>query len=172
MNRWQMEKLKILNNFKIRAAKENDTSLILSFIKELADYEKLSADVVATEDALRESLFGNKPFAEVLLGFVDNEPASFAVFFHNFSTFLGKPGIYLEDLYVKPELRGRGIGKAMLTHLAKIAIERDCGRFEWSVLDWNEQAIRFYKSLGAVSMNEWTTFRVSGDALHKLATII
>lgn len=167
-----MEKLKILNNFKIRAAKENDTSLILSFIKELAEYEKLSADVVATEELLRKSLFGKKPVAEVLLGFIDNEPACFAVFFHNFSTFLGKPGIYLEDLYVKPELRGRGIGKAMLTHLAKIAIERDCGRFEWSVLDWNEQAIRFYKSLGAVSMNEWTTFRVSGDALHKLATIV
>ncbi len=159
-------------NIKIRPANENDTSLILSFINELADYEKLSADVVATKDVLRESLFGKKPAAEVLLGFIDSEPACFAVFFQNFSTFLGRPGMYLEDLYVKPEMRGKGIGRAMLAHLAKIAVKRGCGRFEWSVLNWNEQAIRFYKSLGAISMDEWTTFRISGDALQKLATIV
>ena len=143
--------------------------LILSFIRELAAYESLSHEVCATEDLLRESLFGETRSAEVLIGRHADEPAGFALFFHNFSTFLGRPGIYLEDLYVKPELRGKGIGRAMLVYLPGLAKERDCGRLEWSVLDWNEPAIRLYRGIGAVSMDEWTVYRVTGEALDELA---
>jgi len=122
-----------------------------------------------TEEILRQSLFGPRPAAEVLLGYTGDQPVAFAVFFHNFSTFLGRPGLYLEDLFVIPEMRGRGFGKAMLVELARIARERNCGRFEWAVLDWNKPAIDFYRALGAVAMDEWTTFRVTGDALKRLA---
>lgn len=156
-------------SFRIVQATESDVPLILSFIRELATYEQLLHEVVATEEALRQNLFGERRAAEVIIGYYDQEPVAFALFFHNFSTFLGKPGIYLEDLYVKPDMRGRGLGKAMLEHLAALAVERDCGRLEWWVLDWNESAIRFYRSLGALPMDEWTVFRVTGEALIRLA---
>lgn len=153
----------------ITPATEEDAPLILWFIKELAEYERLPHEVVATEESLRSSLFGERSAAEVLFGRLDGEPAGFALFFHSFSTFLGRPGIYLEDLYVRPEFRGRGVGKALLFYLAGLARERGCGRLEWSVLDWNESAIGFYRSLGAVPMDEWTVFRVSGEALDLLS---
>lgn len=153
----------------IRFATEDDVSLVLGFIKQLAEYERLSHEVVATEEMLRESLFGKRKAVEVLLGHVDGSPAAFAIFFHNFSTFLGRPGIYLEDLFVRPEHRGSGFGKEMLRYLAHLAKERGCGRLEWWVLDWNESAIRFYKSLGAAPMDEWTVYRVTGQALDELA---
>lgn len=153
----------------ILPASENDVPLILQFIKELAVYEKLAHEVVATENTLRESLFGSRRSAEVVIGYWNKTPVSFAVFFHNFSTFLGKPGLYLEDLFVKPEMRGKGFGASMLKYLARIAKERGCGRFEWWVLDWNEPAIRFYQGLGAKPMSDWTVFRITGDALDKLA---
>lgn len=156
------------HEFKIRIAKEEDTSLILKFIKELADYEKLLSEVVATEDILRESLF-KRNMAEVIIGELNGKPIGFALFFHNFSTFLGKPGIYLEDLYVKPAFRGRDFGKQMLGYLATLCEERDCGRLEWWCLDWNKSSIEFYKKLGAESMDEWTTFRVTGKNLKKLS---
>jgi GNAT superfamily N-acetyltransferase len=155
--------------FRIEPAREQDVPLILELIKGLAVYEKLAHEVVATEEGLRASLFGARPAAEIVIAYADAEAAGFALFFHNFSTFLGKRGLYLEDLFVRPEWRGRGAGRALLTHLAKIAAERDCGRFEWSVLDWNEPAIKFYKGLGAKPMDEWTIFRVTGDALSALA---
>jgi GNAT superfamily N-acetyltransferase len=154
----------------IRPATEDDVPIILSLIRELAAYERLSHEVVATEGLLRESLFGERRGAEVLIVCCKGAPAGFALFFHSFSTFLGRPGIYLEDLYVKPEFRGRGIGRALLTHLARLAKERGCGRLEWSVLDWNEPAIKLYKSIGAVPMDEWTVYRVTGEALETLAT--
>jgi GNAT superfamily N-acetyltransferase len=153
----------------IRPAKEEDVPLILSLIKELAGYERLLYEVSATEDLLRFHLFGERRRAEVVIGQHADEPAGFALFFHNFSTFLGRPGIYLEDLYVKPEFRGKGIGRAMLAHVAGLAKERDCGRLEWSVLNWNEPAIRLYRSIGAVSMDDWTVYRVAGEALDELA---
>jgi GNAT superfamily N-acetyltransferase len=156
---------------KIRPATPNDIPLIISFIKELAEYEKLEHEVVVTEDILRNSLFGNPRYAEALLGYWEEKPVCFAIFFHNFSTFLGRPGIYLEDLYVKKEMRGKGFGKIMLAYLANIAKERNCGRLEWWVLDWNEPAIQFYKSLGAQSMSEWTVNRVTGADLDALAKI-
>ncbi len=152
-----------------RFATAEDTPLILSFIRELAEYEELSHEVVTTEEALRASLFGERPFAEVLLTFVEDEPAGFALFFHNFSTFLGKPGIYLEDLYVRPEHRGAGAGRALLSYLARLAVERGCGRLEWWVLDWNEPAVGFYKRIGARAMDDWTVYRLTGDALERLA---
>jgi len=154
---------------RIERATERDVPLILRLIKELADYERMSDEVIATEDGLRRTLFGAHPAAEVVVGYAGDEPAGFALFFHNYSTFLGKPGLYLEDLFVVPAFRGRGYGKALLVHLAKLAVERDCGRFEWSVLDWNEPAIGFYKKLGAKPMEAWTIMRVAGDALHNLA---
>jgi GNAT superfamily N-acetyltransferase len=157
-------------NFLIRQATEQDVPLIFSFIRGLAEYERLSHEVVATEEILRQSLFGPRPVAEVLLGFADEKPVAFAVFFHNFSTFLGRPGLYLEDLFVIPEMRGQGFGKAMLVELARIARQRDCGRFEWSVLDWNDTAVGFYKKLGAVLMQDWRIMRVTGQALERLAT--
>jgi GNAT superfamily N-acetyltransferase len=157
-------------NFIIRQATEQDVPLILSFIRQLAEYERLSHEAAMTEEILRESLFGPRPYAEVLLGYADEKPVAFAVFFHNFSTFLGRPGLYLEDLFVIPDMRGHGFGKAMLVELARIARERNCGRFEWSVLDWNESAIGFYKKLGAVPMEDWRIMRVTGKALERLAT--
>lgn len=156
-------------SIRIESATREDIPLILALIKGLADYERLLRDCVATEELLRETLFGEKKFAEVVIAYYDNQPAGFALFFHNYSTFLARPGIYLEDLYVLPELRGKGIGKALLVHLAKIAKERNCGRLEWAVLDWNEPAIAFYKGLGAVPLDDWTVFRVTGKALDALA---
>lgn len=153
----------------IRQAVEQDVPLILSFIQELAEYERLSHEVVATEEGLRKALFGENAAAEVAIAEYRGEAAGFALFFHNLSTFLGRPGIYLEDLYVRPALRGKGIGRSLLVYLARLAKQRGCGRLEWAVLDWNEPAIRFYKSLGAVPMDEWTVFRVSGEALDRLA---
>jgi GNAT superfamily N-acetyltransferase len=155
--------------FRIEPARERDVPLILRLIKGLADYEKLAHEVVATEERLRQSLFGPHPSAEVVIAYVDDEAVGFALFFHTYSTFLGQRGLYLEDLFVVPEWRGRGAGRALLTHLAGIAAERGCGRFEWSVLDWNEPAINFYKNLGAKPMHEWTIFRVAGDSLAALA---
>jgi GNAT superfamily N-acetyltransferase len=155
--------------FRIERATERDVPLILRLIKELAEYEKMLADVTATEEKLRHSLFGPHPAADVVIGYAGDEPAGFALFFHNYSTFLGQPGIYLEDLYVMPHFRGHGFGKRLLAHLAALAVERGCGRFEWSVLDWNAPAIGFYKKLGAQPMDDWTIFRVTGDALQRLA---
>ena len=154
--------------FTIKKAKKTDVPLILEFIKALADYEKLSEMVVATEALLEETLFGERTVAEVIIGYEEDEPAAFALFFHNYSTFLGMPGIYLEDLFVKPEFRRKGYGKIMLTELARITVERKCGRLEWSVLDWNTPAIDFYKSLGAVPMDEWTIFRLTGESLLQM----
>ncbi len=152
----------------IRPASRQDVPLIRSFINELAEYERLTGDVVATDEVLSESLF-EKRAAEVLIGEYDGKPAGFAVFFHNFSTFVGRAGIYLEDIYVKPALRGNGIGRALLAHMAKLAVARGCRRLEWAVLDWNEPAIGFYQKLGARALDEWTTYRLTGDALARLA---
>jgi GNAT superfamily N-acetyltransferase len=154
---------------RIERGTPEDVPLILRLIKGLAEYERMSNEVEATEDRLRETLFGPHPSAEVVIGYAGSEPAGFALFFHSYSTFLGKPGLYLEDLFVMPQYRGCGYGKALLVHLAKLAAERGCGRFEWTALDWNEPAIGFYKKLGATPMHEWTIFRVTGNALQKLA---
>jgi GNAT superfamily N-acetyltransferase len=155
----------------IRPATRADLSLIAQFIRDLAEYEKLAHEVRFDEAALGDRLFGKRPYAEVLIGEIDDIPQGFALFFHNFSTFEGKPGVYLEDLFVRPEARGSGLGKALLAALARIAIERDCARLEWWVLDWNDPAIQFYKSLKAKPMDEWTTYRLDGDALVSLAEI-
>lgn len=154
----------------IRPATEADTPLILELIRALAGYEKLLDRCIATEDLLRATLFGPRPYAETIIAEWDGAPAGFALFFHNYSTFLARPGIYLEDLFVKPELRGRGIGKGLLAYLAALAIERHCGRIEWAVLDWNEPSIGFYKSLGAAPLEEWRIFRLTGAALDRLAS--
>lgn len=156
-------------DLEIRPAAEEDVPLLLCLIKKLAEYEKLSHEVTATEEVLKESLFGERRGAEALLAYLGDEPAGFALFFHNFSTFLGRPGLYLEDLYVRPEFRGDGVGRALLVRLAKLATERGCGRLEWWVLDCNEPAIRFYKSLGAEAMDDWTVYRVTGEALERLS---
>ena len=153
---------------RIDAATARDVPILLRLIKALADYEKLAGDVVATEDQIRETMFSGVPQAEAVIAYADGEPVGLAIWFHNYSTFLGRRGLYLEDLFVLPEWRGQGIGKALLVHLAGIAVARGCGRMEWSVLDWNESAIGFYKSLGAVPMDEWTVFRLTGDALARL----
>ena len=153
----------------IRPATSADLPLIAQFIRDLAEYERLAHEVRFDEVELGDRLFGARPYAEVLIGEIDGSPQGFALFFHNFSTFEGKPGVYLEDLFVRPEARGSGLGKALLAALAQIAIERDCARLEWWVLDWNDPAIRFYKKLGAKPMDEWTTFRVDGDTLHAIA---
>ena len=153
----------------IRPATIADVPTIAQLIRDLAEYEKLSGEVVLDEAKLASDLFGPRPFAEVLIAEDASEPVGFALFFHNYSTFLGRPGLYLEDLFVKPEARGKGLGKALLAGLAKLAVERGCGRVEWSVLDWNEPSIAFYKSLGAKPMDEWTVYRLTGDALRKLA---
>jgi GNAT superfamily N-acetyltransferase len=154
---------------RIRSATADDVPLILRFIRELAEYERLRHEFMATETLLREHLFSPSPVAEVLIAEAAGVPEGFALFFRNFSTFLSKPGIYLEDLYVRPSARGQGVGQALLQHLASIAANRGCGRMEWAVLDWNEPAIGFYQSLGAQPMNAWTVYRLSGDALERLA---
>jgi GNAT superfamily N-acetyltransferase len=153
----------------IRKAEIADCPLILEFIKGLAEYEKLLHEVVATPELLKETLFGAQPKAEVLIAEWNKQPAGFALFFHNYSTFLGRPGIYLEDLFVLPSLRAHGIGKGLLKHLAQIAVERNCGRLEWSVLDWNKPAIDFYVSIGASPMDEWTIYRLTGENLKSFA---
>lgn len=154
---------------RITPATESDVSVILSFVRKLADYEKLSHLVVATEDNIREHVFGANPVAEVLLACWDEEAVGFALYFRNFSTFLGQPGIYLEDLFVDPAQRGKGIGKALLARLAKIAVERGYGRLDWAVLDWNTPSIEFYRGLGAVPLDAWTGYRLTGEALDRLA---
>lgn len=156
-------------HIKIRIAEKEDTPLILAFIKELAEYERLSHEVTTNEINLQKTLFEGRKVAEVLIAEYREQAAGFALFFHNFSTFLGKPGIYLEDLFVKPELRGNGIGKMLLTYLTKIATERDCGRIDWWVLDWNEPAIDFYENLGAKAMREWTVFRLEEKRISEMA---
>jgi GNAT superfamily N-acetyltransferase len=156
-------------SFSIRSATLADAELVLHFIKALAEYEKLSHIVTCDVEQLKRTVFGEHSNVEVIFGCEGNKEVSFALFFHNFSTFLGKPGIYLEDLFVLPAHRGKGYGKALMIHLAKLAVQRDCGRFEWSVLDWNAPSIDFYRSLGAVGMDEWTAQRVAGEALTALA---
>lgn len=153
----------------IRPAIAADVPLVLQLIRELAAYEKLGHEVTATERDLRESLFSSPPSAEVVIAETDGGVAGYALFFHNYSTFLCKRGLYLEDLFVRPSFRGRGIGRLLLSHLAGIAVQRGCARFEWAVLDWNESAIGFYRTLGAMPMDDWTVFRLSGDALKRLA---
>ncbi len=157
-------------DFVIKKARMEDTALILQFIHKLADYERLSHEAVATYNDIKTYLFGEKPVAEVIIGYYQDQPVGFALFFHNFSTFLGKPGIYLEDLFVLEEHRGQGYGKKLLTYLARLAVERDCGRLEWAVLDWNEPAIQFYKSLGSRIMNEWLINRLTGNSLRDVAS--
>jgi GNAT superfamily N-acetyltransferase len=157
-----------MNTIQISPASAEDTPVILSLIRELAEFERLLDQVTATEEQLREALFARRD-AEVVLARMGDEVAGFALFFHSFSTFLGKRGLYLEDLYVRPKYRGVGCGAALLRHLAGIALDRNCGRFEWSVLDWNQRAIDFYKSLGAEPLDEWTMYRVTGPALQRLA---
>jgi len=156
-------------NVRIESAQERDVPLILELIRGLAEYERMSDQVVATEAGLREALFGAQPSAEVIIAYADDRPAGFALFFHNFSTFLGRRGLYLEDLFVIPEFRRLGIGRRLLTELARIAVARGCGRFEWSVLDWNAPAIEFYKRLGARPLDDWTIFRVTDAALTRLS---
>jgi len=158
----------LTEQFKIRPAEESDVKLILQFIKGLGEYEKLSHEVVATEEKLQNTLFKQK-MAEVFIGEYGGEPVGFALFFHNYSTFLGQAGIYLEDLYIIPEMRGKGFGKTMLKHLAKLAVDRDCGRLEWACLDWNEPSISFYKGLGAKALEDWTVYRVTGETLVEMA---
>jgi GNAT superfamily N-acetyltransferase len=153
----------------IREALPSDSSLLVCFIKELAEYEQLSHQVVITEDLIHDNLFGDRRTAEAFLGYLDEEPVAFALFFHSYSTFLGRPGIYLEDLFVRPPARGLGIGREMLRRIARLAMERNCGRLEWSVLNWNEPAIGFYRKLGAEPQDEWTRYRLSGDALSRFA---
>jgi len=157
------------SSFTVRSGEAQDTARILALIRELAEYERLSHMVSATEEGLRDTLFGERPAAEVLLAEVEGDAVGFALFFPNYSTFLGRGGIYLEDLYVRPAFRGRGLGRALLVRLAALARERGAGRLEWSVLDWNEPAIGFYRNLGAEPLDGWTTFRLSGDALDRLA---
>jgi len=159
----------VSNVVTIRPVLEHEIAEVLRFVRELAAYERLENEVVATEADLRAALFGVRPYAEVVFACLDGVPVGFALFFHNFSTFLGKPGIYLEDLFVRPAARGQGIGKRLLTWLARTALERGCGRLDWAVLDWNQPAIDFYRSLGAVAQDEWTIFRLSGLALARLA---
>jgi GNAT superfamily N-acetyltransferase len=158
-----------ISDLVIRPATVADVPIILELIRELATYERAPTEVTATEEELVDVLFGPRPAAEVLLAFEEQTPVGFAVFFHNFSTWLGRPGLYLEDLFVRPEQRGKGYGRALLVHLAKIAHERSCGRMEWAVLDWNEPAIQFYKKLGAAPCDEWTVFRLTRDGIAKLA---
>src|SRR5712671_3786335 len=156
-------------NFEIRSAQVEDVAIILQLIRDLATYERAPDDVTATEEQLVDVLFGERPAAHVLLAFEGESPVGFAVYFYNFSTWLGRPGLYLEDLFVKPENRGKGYGRALLVELAKIARDRGCGRMEWAVLNWNEPAIKFYQTLGAKPMDEWTVFRLTRDGIAKLA---
>lgn len=156
-------------NFEIRDADFADIPIIMQLIRDLATYERAPNDVIATEEDLREVLFGAEPAAKVVIGFEDTAPVGFAVYFFNFSTWLGRPGLYLEDLFVKPEMRGRGYGRALLVHLAKIARDHNCGRMEWAVLTWNDPAIEFYKKLGAMPLDSWRIFRLTKDEIGKLA---
>jgi len=158
-----------VNALKIRNTTKEDIPLILQFIKEIAEFEKLSHEVITTEKILMESLFGDKKSAEVVIGEHGDQPVGYAIFFHNFSTFLGKKGLYLEDLFVRPQYRCKGFGKTLLLHLVKIAKERGCGRVEWSVLNWNTPAIEFYESLGAKPMDEWTVYRLDEAAISRLS---
>ena len=158
-----------LPDFILRKATSKDCPLILSFIKELAEYEKLLHEVIASVDILEESLFGEMAYAQAVIGEYQGTAIGYALFFHNFSTFTGRPGIYLEDLYVKPHMRGKGFGKCLLAYLAKLAVDTGCTRVEWSVLDWNEPSIQFYRSIGAAPMDEWTVQRLDGDALASFA---
>ena len=161
--------MKTPENFEIRSAQVEDVPVILELIRDLATYERAPDEVIATEELLVDVLFGERPAAEVLLAFEGQSAIGFAVFFHNFSTWLGRPGLYLEDLFVKPEKRGKGYGRALLVELAKIARDRGCGRMEWAVLDWNEPAIKFYRALGAKPLDEWTVFRLTRDGIERLA---
>ena len=161
--------LTVSAEIRVEAATSEDVPLLLELIRALADYERMSADVVATEARLRDTLFGPTPRAEAVVARVAGQPVGFAVWFHNYSTFLGRPGLYLEDLFVLPDWRGRGIGSTLLRHLARIAVERGCGRMEWSVLNWNEPAIGFYRKLGAQPMDEWTVYRLAGSELTRFA---
>jgi GNAT superfamily N-acetyltransferase len=161
--------MNIQSNFEIRPARVEDVPIILGLIRELATYERAPDEVTATEEQLVDILFGEKRVAEVLLAFEGKSPVGFAVFFHNFSTWLGRPGLYLEDLFVKPDKRGKGYGRALLVDLAKIARERVCGRMEWAVLNWNEPAIKFYRALGAKPLDQWTVYRLTGDGITRLA---
>lgn len=157
------------HSIRLAPATQKEIPVILRFIKELADYEKLSHEVVATEETLGASLFGPRPAAEAVIAYADDEPVGFALYFQTFSTFLGRPGIYLEDLYVTPARRGHGIGRRLLAYVARVAVERGYGRMEWSVLNWNEPALVVYKKIGARPMDEWTVHRLTGDALRSLA---
>lgn len=157
------------DRFRIEPATVDDTPLVLKFIKGLAEYEGLEHEVVATEEGLRKAMFGPKPSAEAVIGYSGDEPIGIAVFFHTFSTFLGTPSLYLEDIFVLPEWRGQGMGKQLLSYLARLALDRGWGRLEWAVLDWNEPSIQFYRGLGAVPRSEWTTYRLSGKALERLS---
>ena len=157
------------SDFQIRPARVEDVPIILQLIRDLATYERAPDEVVATEELLTDVLFGERPVAEVLLAFEEESPVGFAVYFYNFSTWLGRPGLYLEDLFVKPDKRGKGFGRALLVELANIARDRRCGRMEWAVLDWNEPAIKFYRTLGAKPMDEWTVFRLTRNEIAKLA---
>ena len=158
-------------NLRIEKVRETDVGLVLSLIKDLAAYEKMSDAVVATEEDLRHALFSDPPQVEALVAWLGSEAVGFTLFFTNFSTFLGRPGLYLEDLYIKPQWRHQGFGRRMLAALAQLAVDRKYGRMEWSVLDWNESAIGFYKKIGALPLDEWTTFRVNGEKLEKLASL-
>jgi len=157
------------DELQIKPAEAEHMPLVLAFIRELAEFEKLSHEVVATEESLRASLLGPDRTAEAVIAYWADEPVGFAVFFHNFSTFVGRPGLYLEDLYVRPAHRGKGFGMDLMRYLARLAVERNCARFEWAVLDWNEKAIRFYKSLGAEAMGDWTVYRLTGETMSHLA---
>ena len=161
--------MNIPSDFQIRPARVEDVPIIMELIRDLATYERAPDEVTATEEVLVDVLFGERPAAEALLAFEAESPVGFAVYFYNFSTWLGRPGLYLEDLFVKPEKRGNGYGRALLVELAKIARDRSCGRMEWAVLDWNEPAIKFYRALGAQPMHEWTVFRLTRDEIAKLA---
>lgn len=165
-----LDPMSLASPFSLRFATPDDVPVILACIRGLAEYERLAHEVVATEELLRETLFGARPAAEVILAFQGEEAAGFALFFHNYSTFLARPGVYLEDLFVFPRFRGQGLGRILLARLARIALDRGCGRLEWSVLDWNVDAIRFYQSVGAQAMSDWTINRVTGEALRALAT--
>lgn len=158
-----------MSDIQIQAATEADVPLILQLIKELAEYERLAGEVVATESMIRESFFGAAPHAKAVIARIGGDAVGLAIWFSTYSTFLSKPGIYLEDLFVLPDWRGKGVGRALLRHLARIAVEQGCGRIEWSVLNWNETAIRFYRNIGARAMNEWTVYRLTGDAIGRVA---
>ena len=164
-----METATSIPGYVLREATEEDVPLVLSFIRGLAEYEKIAHKVTATEDLLRESLFGDRKSAEVILGYYRDEPVAFALFYHTYSTHLGRPGLFLEDLFVKPAMRKKGFGKALLSYLARLARERNCRRFEWCVLDWNEPDLKFYRSIGAVTLDDWTVHRLEGEALKKLS---